>query len=269
MNKRTSLLAALALVAGTASAHPVWMLPSEFNLSSEAASWVTVDASASNEVFNVDKPIGLDGVTIYNPANEPSRIGAYFKGHRRSVFDMELNTVGTYKVELQNPTRYVTQYVTDEQSTPQRSFANKIDAASQLPKAAREVNTLAMQTISGFYVTQKTPSKQVLMNTGKGFELQALTHPSDVVVGEEARFKFTYDGEPLKDLKVEVVANGTAYRDARQQLDLVTDKEGVVHFTPELAGPHLLSTNMRRKIDSPLADQAVVNYLLSFEAQAQ
>ena len=269
MNIWTSSLASLALLAGSAVAHPLWMLPSEFSLSTEEAHWITVDATASHGVFSVDKPIGLDNVTLYNPANEPSRIGPYFKGHRRSVFDVELTDAGTYKAELRTPERYFTHYVVGKRNTQRRIFGNKTEVQEQLPAAAREVKTYAVQTISAFYVTKQAPTREVLAPTGKGFELDALTHPSDIVAGEEAAFRFTFDGSPVADLKVEVVPYGTAYRDARRQTELVTNDNGEVRFTPEQGGPHLLSTSLRRPIDSPLADQAGVNYLLTFEAMPE
>ncbi|MGL5497588.1 MAG: DUF4198 domain-containing protein, partial [Aeromonas sobria] len=115
----------LALVATSASAHPVWMLPSEFNVSSDTAHWVTVDGTASHGVFSFDKPIGLDNVTVYDPAGNPARIGPYYKGQRRSVFDLALSEVGTYKVELRNPPRYVTTYTIGKRNTERRIMANK------------------------------------------------------------------------------------------------------------------------------------------------
>lgn len=265
----TSSLAGLAMLAGNAVAHPLWMLPSEFSLSVEEAKWITVDATASHGVFSFDKPVGLDDVTIYNPANEPGRLGAYFKGHRRSVFDLELTDSGTYKVELRSPERYVTNYVVGKRNTQRRIFGSKSEVQDQLPAAAREVTTYATQRISAFYVTKQAPTREVLTATGKGFELDALTHPSDIVAGEEAAFRFTFDGKPVADLKVEVVPSGTAYRDSRQQTELVTDENGEVHFTPAEGGPHLLSTSLSRPIDSPLADQARVSYLLTFEAMPE
>ncbi|NHI01038.1 hypothetical protein OJHNALOF_02072 [Oceanimonas sp. MB9] len=269
MNKMKASIAALALLAGSVSAHPLWMLPSEFSLSVEEAKWITVDATASHGVFSFDKPVGLDYVTIYNPANEPGRIGSYFKGQRRSVFDLELTDSGTYKVELRTPERYITNYVIGKRNTQRRIFGNKQEVQEQLPEAAREVTTYAVQSISAFYVTKQAPSREVLAATGKGFELDALTHPSDIVVGEEAGFRFTFNGEPVKDLKVEVVPYGTNYRDDRRQTELMTDANGEVHFTPEQGGPHLLSTGLRQPVDSPLADQAGVNYLLTFEAMPE
>ncbi|RAU17529.1 DUF4198 domain-containing protein [Nitrincola tibetensis] len=269
MSKAKKLLGAAALsvglIAGHAAAHPMWMLPSEFNLSTDEGHWITVDATASHGVFSFDKPLGVDNVAIYRPGGERERVGPYFKGQRRSVFDVQLNEQGTYKVELVTPVRYMTSYVVGGRDTARRIMGNKLEIASQLPEDARDVRTTMVQNIIQFYVTQKAPTRIVLEPTGQGFELNAITHPSDIVIGEEASFKFTFNGEPVADLDVEVVPGGTAWRSSRMQMDLKTDSEGVLRFTPEKTGPHLLSTNMRRSIDSPLADQAGVTYMLSFE----
>ncbi|MBS4686175.1 DUF4198 domain-containing protein [Aeromonas sobria] len=259
----------LALVATSASAHPVWMLPSEFNVSSDTAHWVTVDGTASHGVFSFDKPIGLDNVTVYDPAGNPARIGPYYKGQRRSVFDLALSEVGTYKVELRNPPRYVTTYTIGKRNTERRIMANKHEATAQVPTKAQGVTTYAMQNISAFYVTRNTPSDTVLKSSGQGLELQPLTHPSDVVVGEAARFRLTFDGQPLAERKVEVVGHGTQWRDGRQQQDLVSDQDGVVAFTPAQRGPHLLSANIEQVSRSPLADKVEINYLLTFEVLPQ
>ncbi len=259
----------LALVATSASAHPVWMLPSEFNVSSDTAHWVTVDGTASHGVFSFDKPIGLDNVTVYDPVGNPARIGPYYKGQRRSVFDLALSEVGTYKVELRNPPRYVTTYTIGKRNTERRIMANKQEAAAQVPVKAQGVTTYAMQNISAFYVTRNTPSDTVLKSSGQGLELQPLTHPSDVVVGEAARFRLTFDGQPLAERKVEVVGHGTQWRDGRQQQDLVSDQDGVVAFTPAQRGPHLLSANIEQVSRSPLADKVEINYLLTFEVLPQ
>ncbi|MFN3881281.1 MAG: DUF4198 domain-containing protein [Nitrincola lacisaponensis] len=259
----------LVLVGTGAQAHPMWMLPSEFNLSTDEGHWITVDATASHGVFSFDKPISLANVTIYRPAGERQRMGSYFKGERRSVFDLQLNDQGTYKVELKTPERYMTRFVVGGRDTQRRIMANKLEAASQLPDEAREVVTMAMQNISVFYVSQKAPTRTVLEVTGEGFEMDAITHPSDIVVGEPASFRFTYNGEPLVDTAIEVVPHGTAYRSSRQQVDLQTDSDGRVSFVPEMAGPHLLTANARFMGDGVLADEVGVNFLFSFEAIPQ
>lgn len=257
----------LAFLAPSVRAHPMWMLPSEFNLSTEESFWVTVDATAAHGVFTFDKPLGLDSVNIYSPKGDRQRIGSYFKGKRRSVFDLEIDTDGTYKVALTTPQRYFTTYEIGTRNTKRRIFANKQEA--EVPEGAKNVKTIAVQAISAFYVTQGAPSDKVLKITGKGFELHPLTHPSDVVTKEQARFKFTFDGEPLANMDVEITPHGTAWRDSREQMDLKTDKNGVVTFKPTIAGPHLLMTSMRKDVKSSLADAAGVNYHLTFEVLSQ
>lgn len=235
MKKRNWLGAAalsLALLAPSVHAHPTWMLPSEFNLSTEEAFWITVDATAAHGVFTFDKAIGLDNVSIYSPAGDRQRMGPYFKGKRRSVFDLEINTDGTYKVELSSPQRYVTTYEIGARNTSRRVFANKQEA--EIPEGAKNVTTTVVQTLSTFYITQRAPSNKVFEATGKGFELHPLTHPSDVVAKEDARFKFTFNGEPLANMDVEITPHGTAWRNARDQMNLKTDKNGIVTFKPNV-----------------------------------
>jgi len=270
MKKRHWLGAAalsFALLAPSVQAHPMWMLPSEFNLSTEDSFWITVDATAAHGVFTFDKPLGLDNVSIYSPEGDRQRIGPYFKGKRRSVFDLEIDTDGTYKVELSSPQRYFTTYEIGARNTKRRIFANKQEA--EVPEGAKNVKTTAVQAISAFYITQGAPSNKVLEVTGKGFELHPLTHPSDVVAKEKSRFKFTFNGEPLVDMDVEITPHGTAWRNSRDQMNLKTDKNGVITFSPEVVGPHLLMASMRKAVASPLADAAGVNYHLTFEVLPQ
>jgi uncharacterized GH25 family protein len=261
-----------AFMTTNVQAHSLWMLPSEFNLSTDDKTWITVDATASNSVFSVDKPIALDQVSIYSADGKKHRIGSYFKGQRRSVFDFEINQEGTYKVELRPQPRYMTFYEMGEKNERKRIFENKLEA--KVPSGAKNIKTVAVQSIAGFYVTQKAPSDKVLETTGKGFELHALTHPSDVVEQEESRFKFTYNGVPVANTTVDITPHGTAWRSAREEMVLKTDQDGVVTFTPVKTGPHLLIISLRQDIDkndanSALADSIGVNYHLTFEVLPQ
>ena len=126
-----------------------------------------------------------------------------------------------------------------------------------------------------YYLEESIKASEAFMTqsgleaTGKGFELHPLTHPSDVVAKENARFKFTFDGEPLANLDIEITPHGTAWRNSRNPMNLKTDKNGVVTFKPTVVGPHLLMTSMRKDINSPLADAAGVNYHLTFEVLPQ
>lgn len=91
--------AALALaIAGSASAHRAWMLPSSFTLSGEDQ-WVTVDGAISNNLFYPNHhAMNLDTVTVTGPDGKPVEAQNKASGKYRSVFDVALEKVGTYRI---------------------------------------------------------------------------------------------------------------------------------------------------------------------------
>jgi len=257
------------LAATTASAHPVWMLPGEFNLSSDKPEWVSVDATASHTVFGADKGIGLRDLRITTPEGKSERIGSYFKGHRRSVFDLELEQEGTYEMKIQGKPWVMTYYKIGKRGTEKRGFFDKLEAESKLPEGAFDVETISVNRQSLAYVTRMAPTDKVLETEGKGFELQAVTHPNDVIAGEEVELKLLMNGKPAVGAEIKITASGTKYRDDRGNIELTTDSEGALNFTPSQPGPYLLTANFEQKSDSPRFDKTVSVIFLTFEAQAE
>lgn len=265
-----SACAALALVAASlVQAHPVWMLPSEFNVSASEAWWITVDASVSHSVFHPDGPIGLDTLQITTPKGERLPSVPFAKGKRRSVFDLQLSDEGTYLAELRLPVRYVTTYQQGARNTVRRMLGLKQALQAQIPEGAREVKTTAYHIVSRFYVTRKAPTRTVMLPTGKGIELLPVTHPADIVVGEPAIFRLTRDGQPLAGVEIELVPHGTYYRNDRRQTLLKTDAAGEVRFVPAMMGPHLMTVPVEVASTNPQVDAESMLFYLSFEALGQ
>lgn len=260
-------LAALTLgFSISAQAHPLWLLPHEFSISGDKGEWITVDASASHTIFGPDKGIGLDTVSIYTPDGGKERIGSYFKGHRRSVFDFELNQPGTWKLELARPTLYFT-FFSNKRGAKKRLFADKLEAQSQLPEGALEVITKKINVTAVSYITWQAPDNKVLTLTGKGLEMAGPTHPSDVVSGEEARFQFFMNGEPAANVEVELTPHGTKYRSDRMMQKLTTDANGMLVFTPNIVGPWYLSAHVDQPAQSDRADVDSAMLYVTFDAQ--
>lgn len=249
----------------TAQAHPLWVLPAEFNVSGDESTWVTFDASASHTVFGFDKGVSLGDVQIYSPDGDRNRLNSFFKGHRRSVFDLLLDQDGTYKISLQRRPFYFTSYKAGNRDKPKRMMANKMEAAGQLPDNAREVKTMLIDMSSVAFVTRNAPTDDVFKATGKGFELQPVTHPNDIVAGEEVVFQTLVDGKPVAGVEFEITPGGTQYRDERRSLELVSDAQGRVSFTPQLPGPWLLMADHSMPTDSPMADSVEARRFVTFE----
>ncbi|WP_286238873.1 DUF4198 domain-containing protein [Neptuniibacter halophilus] len=264
---KSCLLGGLLAISSMAQAHPLWVLPSEFSLSTEEGQgqWVSFDVSASHTVFAYDKGVPLDSFKLYAPDGDRQPLGSYFKGHRRSVFELYLDQNGTYKIEGQRPAFYFTSYKSGKRDTPKRMMANKQEAKQRLPKNARDVSTLLIDLSTRTYVTNNTPSDSVLTPAAKGLDLNLLTHPSDIVVGEPVELALLLDGKPVSDVEVEITPGGTRYRSERGALQLNTDQQGAIRFTPEQAGPWLLGASLKSPVDSPLADYKMSIRYMSFE----
>ena len=98
------LLAAAALLSLPAglSAHRMWLLPSGTTFSG-TDSWVTVDAAVSNDLFFLDhQPGRLENIKVWQPDGTPGRIQNGSTGRYRSVFDVQLDKPGTWKIGFDN-----------------------------------------------------------------------------------------------------------------------------------------------------------------------
>lgn len=275
--KKGSFVKAAAMTAGllfsslsaTVQAHPLWILPGEFTVSGDESEWVTFDVSASHTVFGYDKGVGLDTVRVFSPDGDHNHLGSYFKGHRRSVFDLLLDQDGTYKVFAQRPMFHFTSYKAGKRDTPKRMMADKIEAQQKLPENARDVKTMLIDMSSVAYVTRNAPTDTVYKPTGNGLELNPITHPNDIVQGEEMVLEILLDGQPAAGVNVEITAGGTRYRNERNSIKITTDNTGRVVFTPEQAGPWLLSADQSLPSKSPSADTVEAIRFLTFEVIAE
>lgn len=76
------------------------------------------------------------------------------------------------------------------------------------------------------FITRGAPSTEVLKTTGQGLELQPVTHPNDLVVGEPAKFIFLLDGKPAANLDVTVLPGAARYRDQPGEIKVKTAADG-------------------------------------------
>lgn len=258
----------LSLALGV-QAHPRWILPGEFTISGDEDQWVSFDLTASHSVFGVDKGISAQNVRIISPDGDQNYLRNFFTGHRRSVFDLEFDMDGTYKIYEERPIFYYTGYKTGKRETVKYIPGNKVEVQGRLPERARDVRTEVLDMSAVVYVTRNAPTDTVLEPKGKGLELVPVTHPSDIVEGEEVTVKMLLDGQAAAGIEVEITPNGTRYRDERKSILITTDKSGLVAFTPNLPGPWLLAATLYSDESSPMADVRWSARYMTFEVAPQ
>ncbi|UPR58505.1 DUF4198 domain-containing protein [Vibrio sp. ED004] len=254
----------------TAQAHPRWILPSHFTVSKEGGDWLTFDVTASHGTFVFDKPAGSENANVIMPDGRSERPNFVIRGKRRSIFDFYFEEEGTHKVAINNQPSYYTQYKAGRRDTVKWIKANKAERDSVLPEKSRDVVTQISFTRAESYITVGKPTDSVFKIEGKLLEMKPVTHPSDIVEGEPVTFQFFYNGEIQKDVKAEITREGTLYRNHQEQIDVVSDENGEITFTPDVAGRYVMKANYKGElINNPLADKASANVHLTFEALLQ
>ena len=268
MNINKFALGAVALLfIGQASAHNRWILPSHFNLSNDKGEWVMVDVTASNETFNVDKPMGADRMKITGPNGKSVRPGSSYRGHRKSVVDIHLEQSGTYQLKMGGEPSYWTSYqLKGDDKKHWLRGVSKSQRQGQLPQGAINANTMESYANVLTYITLNTPTNS-FKTTNKGLELVPVTHPSDVAQGEPAQFKFIFNGQPQAGVEVEMVREGVRYRNDPNALKLISDDNGIISFTLAHAGRYLLMAEHQSAVkNNPEADEVGGQIFLTFEA---
>lgn len=286
-----TLIASLPI---TAQAHRAWLLPSTTILSGETP-WVTVDAAVSNELFSFEHhPLVLEGIgqPPQRAAREPVATNAApartrpanqllimapdgsqvqpsngHVGRYRSVFDLELAQKGTYKLAIARAPRYVARYT--ENGEEQRWMGALEDISQSIPAGVENLQISQMDSRMEVFITSGKPTDSVLKPSGKGLELQAVTHPNDLFAGETSEFVFQLDGKPATGVKVTLIPGGVRHRDDLNELEYTTESDGKVSIRWPTPGFWWLEARLVQDsgLEAPLT-QRRASYTATLEVMA-
>jgi hypothetical protein len=273
LNKKLNKFALVASIftgmtlSSVANAHPRWILPSHFTISKADGEWLTFDVTASNGTFVMDKPAGSETAEVLMPDGHKERPDFVLRGQRRSVFDFHFSEEGTHRVQVNNVPSYVTLFKVENEKKPQRVRASKVERDAIIPKGASDVSTILNYTRAETYITVGKPSDKAFDLEGAYLELKPITRPADIVAQEPVRFQMFFEGKPQAGVKADITRDGTSYRNQPEQIEVVSDEQGFINFTPEMAGRYLLKANYRGELaNNPLADKVNAEVHLTFEA---
>ncbi|MFC3716980.1 DUF4198 domain-containing protein [Luteimonas soli] len=258
---------ALATALPTAAfAHKAWLLPSQTVVAGDAP-WITVDAAVSNDLFYFNHvPLRLDNVAVIAPDGSKVETHNGATGKYRSVFDVQLEQEGTYRIGVTNH-YVVARWQQDGESKRWRGTA---ETFAEVPKDAKDLEVSESVSRVQTFVTKGSPTDTVLKPEGVGLELVPVTHPNDLYAGEEATFRLQVDGKPAAGLDVEIVRGDTRYRNAQDEIIATTDANGQFNVTWPEAGMYWLETSTRDdKVSMPQATQRRLGYVATLEVLPQ
>lgn len=256
-----AVFAATLLAPSASLAHDVWLEPSSTVLSGEDAR-ITVDAGSGNDKFYYNhRPLPLNDLVITSPSGKDIEPENTFKGALRSGFDVPLTEDGTYRIAVAGQGIFARWKEGDQNK---RWFGKPEDLEKHVPKNAQELIVRERVQRIETFVTKGNPTRLEAIN--KGLALSGDTHPNDLYAGETAKFVLTIDGEPARNLKVEIVRDGSRYRDAVEEIVVETDDEGRFEVKWPQAGLYWLHADIRDdKTSTPLADGRNVAYVATLE----
>lgn len=108
------------------------------------------------------------------------------------------------------------------------------------PEGATDIKLTLSGARNEVFVTLGKPS--AIRLSGKGLEMQPITHPADLVADEAGKFRFLVDGKPAAGLELEIIPDGRRYRNAQGTITVKTDANGVATVTWPAAGLYWLHT---------------------------
>ncbi len=269
---RLMAAAALLSIPAALSAHRMWLLPSA-TVFSGTDGWVTVDAAVSNDLFFFDhQPLRLDGMKVWQPDGSEGTLQNGATGRYRSVFDVQLDKPGTWKIGTQMSAVMgsfkvdgVEKRIGGRRGPPQPNAPAPLTVAD-IPANATDVKVTEVSGRNEIFVTAGAPTTTVFKTTGKGLEFAPITHPDELVAGETAKFRFLVDGKPASGLKVTVIPGGKRYRNDEGARELTTGADGVLSVDWPAAGMYWLNATLTdAKATAPRATERRMSYVTTLE----
>ncbi|NTV11558.1 MAG: DUF4198 domain-containing protein [Zoogloea sp.] len=254
MRSKTLILAAAlaGLVPFCAQAHRTWLLPSSSVVEGKEP-WVTVDAAVSENLFDFDSNAAkLDGLVVTGPDGNPVTPENRFAGRLRSSFDLKLARPGTYKISIAGESVMASYKLNGE---ARRWRGTPEEFATAIPAGAEDVRSSRMHSRMETFVTAGAPNDVALKSSGVGLELVPITHPTELMAGEKASFRFLLDGKPAANLAVSVVPGGVRYRGVLKEISLATDAKGEFSVAWPEAGMYWISASFPPRAAQPAGPQ--------------
>lgn len=258
-------LSALLVPAVSEAARP-WLLPSQTILA-RSGGWVAVDAAMADDLFSVNQGVmPVDTLLVSGPDGQTVAPQNVTKSRSRSTFDLELRQAGTYRIAVAD-SAVMARW--EEDGKPKRWRGAVADMATGIPANAAKLEVEQTQRRVETFVSVGTPT-EVKTTVGTGIELVPTQHPNDLYARETAKFRFLLDGKPAKDLPVEVIAGGTRYRDAPEEMTFKTDKNGEIAITWPAAGMYWLEVSVQDEgATAPGVKKRRATYAGTFEVLPQ
>lgn len=268
--------AAVAFAAQPAAAHTPYVVPITF---SPERDYVAVQGGLSKEAaFVPDFAIRGGGEWIIVAPDGASTKATPVHLKSLNVLEVPLPAKGTYRIgtgdrpgralkfaKVNGAWRVVRPAPAAGAPAPAPSSSTGPLNAADVPAGA-EVVDMQSYVVAETYVSRGAPSTGALKTSGKGFELEPVTHPNEIFLDEGFTFRALVDGKPVNGLNVTVFRGGEGYQDKRTAIEATTAADGKATVKFDKPGIYMLETRYPgATVPGAAPSPRVWIYSLSFE----
>lgn len=234
-----TMLAAVA-TAGSALADSPYLRPNIFDAS--GLDRVTVEAGFTDDIFAGRVAMRSDHWNVFGPNGE-TRISNVTYLNQVSVFEVATPADGTYRISSgRREGRIGRMY---RSATAGWKFVGEENGVT-VPEAD-QVETQSI-TVADVYVT-RGEGREIPAARGTGVEVIPVTHPAEIVAGENAVFQLLIDGQPRAGLPITVFREAGRYDGRLVEADVVSGPDGRFLVRPSAPGAYL--TLIRYRGEAP------------------
>jgi len=244
-----------------AAAHTPYLKPMTFGPN---RTFVTVEAGVSGGNFFVsDFPIRGEGdYWVTTGANAPVKAASVTMLKETAVIEVALPTEGTYRISTGQRAGRSSKYAKingawlmiraagapgqPPRPAPPAGATPPVPAGpprfieeAAVPAGAETMVSQGFAT-SETYVTRGAPDRGALKATGKGLEVEPITHPNEAFAGEAFKFRLLDNGQPAAGASFTIVRGGDAYAEKRYLYSGVAPTDGAVAVTFDQPGSYVL-----------------------------
>ena len=227
-------------VAGSATADSPYLRPNLFDASGR--DHVTVEAGFTDDIFAGRVAMRSDHFNVFGPNGEAALDGVtYFNDI--TVFEAPTPVDGTYRISSgRREGRIGRMYRSADAGW---KFVG--EEAGVTPPESAQVETQSI-TVADVYVTRGVAG-DVPAARGMGVEVVPVTHPGEIVEGEDAVFQLLIDGQPRAGLPVTVFREAGRYDGRLVEANVMTGEDGRFTVRPSAPGAYL--TLIRYRGEAP------------------
>jgi len=266
LNKKLWAIAALSAVGLTAQAHTPYLVPNLVHASNRRPI-ISLEVSATHNFFIPD------GAFVDSPFSVTRPNGSVYTIPESDIHKLIVRVTVEHQIKVaegEDPAGTYRVVAGPRVSAPSRSWEingeikRVRDPNEQMPEGAiLKSHTQSISTMET-YVTVGTarvaegqparpkPDTKALEATGKGLEIVTVSHPNELIVGEDFAFRVQLDGQPLANHKFNVVYSNMDLSGESNTESLTTDENGAVSYALTKAGVYMAM--LRYSEDAPLSE---------------